>query len=61
MAPYSSRERMPRYLASERRWNERVPKSRRRKGWWSRQLERLIGPAIWLLARLIDRMMDRHH
>ena len=35
--------------------------SRKRKRWWLRQwkrCERLIGPVLWLLARLIDRAIE---
>jgi hypothetical protein len=36
----------------------------RRKRWWLRQwkrCERLIGPVLWLLARLIDRAINHTH
>jgi hypothetical protein len=33
-------------------------KAKYRKRWWSKQLGRLIGPVIWLLARLIDKTIE---
>jgi hypothetical protein len=40
------------------------PTTRRdRKEWWLKLCERLIGPILWLLARLIDKAIEHsvHH
>ncbi len=37
---------------------------KKRKGWWLRQWKRwkaLIGPVLWLLARLIDKAIKHTH